>query len=115
MCSFQQDLLLTLNKSHEQYLSKINALFINEELMNNMSLEDAEKLIEYIKEFKQLINSMSILIDNINNIKEHNNIQKKIENELILKLLPISNIYRTLLTEKYSDKLNPINNINNQD
>jgi hypothetical protein len=102
MVSFQQDFLLIINKHHETYLEKINTIFNNENLIKDLSIDDAEKLIEYIKEYKNLINSICLVIDNINNIKNINNINNKIENELILKMLPIMNLYRILLNEKYN-------------
>jgi hypothetical protein len=101
MVSFQQDLLLTINKSHEYYLDKINSVFDNENLLLDISIDDAEKLIEYIKEYKSLINSICLVIDKINTVKETNCLNNKIENELILKIIPIINVYRTLLNEKY--------------
>lgn len=111
MVSFQQDFLLTLNKYHEQYNTKMDILFNNEQLIKDVTMEDAEKLVEYTKEYKCLINSMCLLVDKINNIKNINEINNKIENELILKMMPIMNIYRTLLYEKYSDKMFPIGTI----
>uniref|UniRef100_A0A6C0LGX1 Uncharacterized protein n=1 Tax=viral metagenome TaxID=1070528 RepID=A0A6C0LGX1_9ZZZZ len=115
MVSFQQDFLLTINKSHENYLDKINTVFDNEDLLKDLSIDDAEKLIEYIKEYKNLINSICLVIDKINNVKNLNSINTKIENELILKMIPIMNIYRTLLLEKYNKPILKKNTINDQD
>ena len=115
MVSFQQDFLLTINKSHETYLDKINTVFDNEDLLKDLSINDAEKLIEYIKEYKHLINSICLVIDKINDIKNLNSIQTKIENELILKMIPIMNVYRTLLIEKYNKPLPKKSIINDQD
>ena len=115
MISFQHDLLLTINKSHETYLDKINDIFNNENLFKNLSIDDAEKLIEYIKEYNNLINSICLVIDKINNVKNLNSINIKIEHELILKMIPIMNIYRTLLVEKYNKPITQISNINDQD
>ena len=114
MVSFQQDLLLTINKSHENYLDKINTVFDNEDLLKNLSIDDAEKLIEYIKEYKHLINSICLVIDKINNVRNLNSINTKIENELILKMIPIMNIYRILLVEKYNNSIKK-SSINDQD
>lgn len=102
MVSFQQDLLLTLNNTHSKYVTKYTDLFNNETLFSDLSLENAEKLIEYIKEYKQSIHSICLIIDKINNIKIENEINKKIEEELIVKLTPIMHVYRSLLLEKYS-------------
>ena len=115
MISFQQDLLLTINKSHETYLDKINTVFDNENVLKDLSLDDAEKLVEYIKEYKHLINSICLVIDKINNVKNLNSINTKIENELILKIIPIINVYRTLLIEKYNKSIENISTINEQD
>ena len=115
MVSFQQDFLLTINKFHENYLDKINTIFDNEELLKDLSIDDAEKLIEYIKEYKDLINSICLVIDKINNVKNLNSVNTKIENELILKMIPIMNVYRTLLFEKYNKPLPKRSNINDQD
>lgn len=116
MVSFQQDFLLTINKSHEYYLNKIERLFDNENLLKDLSIDDAEKLIYYIKEYKNSINSICLIIDKINNVKNQNFINNKIENELILKMIPIINVYRTLLNEKYSiDSKKQKSTINDQD
>ena len=115
MTSFQKDFLLTINNSHESYLDKINTIFYNEDLLKDLSIDDAEKLIEYIKEYKNLIYSICLVIDKINNVKNVNAIQNKIENELILKMIPIINIYRTLLVEKYNKYIPTKNCINDQD
>ena len=115
MSSFQNDILLTINKSHEVYLKSINTLFENKDLLNDLSIEDAEKLIEYIKEYKQIINSICLIIHKINNVKNINLINTKIENELFLKMIPIMNVYRTLLIEKYNKPFQTISNINDQD
>ena len=115
MVSFQQDFLLTINNSHETYLDKINTVFDNEDLLKDLSINDAEKLIEYIKEYKHLIYSICLVVDEINNVKNLNSIHTKIENELILKMIPIMNVYRTLLVEKYSKPIQKISTINDQD
>ena len=120
MVSFQQDCILTINKYHENYLDKINLIFDNEEFLKDLSIEDAEELIEYIKEYKNLINSICLVLDKINNIKNVNNINLKIEKELMLKMIPIMNIYRTLLNEKYDISKKQLNttsysSINDQD
>ena len=115
MVSFQQDFLLTINKSHVSYLEKINTVFDNEDLLKDLSIEDAEKLIEYIKEYKYLINSICLLIDKINNVKNLNSINTKIENEIISKIIPIMNVYRTLLVEKYNNTVPKTSTINDQD
>ena len=115
MVSFQQDFLLTINKSHEIYLDKIDTVFDNEDLLKDLSIDDAEKLIEYIKEYKHLINSICLVIDKINNVKNLNSINTKIENEIILKMIPIMNVYRTLLIEKYSIPIQKKSTINDLD
>lgn len=115
MVSFQQDFLLTINEFHENYLDKINTVFNKEDLLKDLSVDDAEKLIEYIKEYKHLINSICLVIDKINNVKNLNSINTKIENELILKMIPIMNVYRILLIEKYNKPIQKINTINEQD
>jgi hypothetical protein len=115
MVSFQQDFLLTINNSHETYLDKINTVFDNEDLLKDLSINDAEKLIEYIKEYKHLIYSICLVVDKINNVKNLNSIHTKIENELILKMIPIMNVYRTLLVEKYSKSNPKRSTINDQD
>lgn len=115
MVSFQQDFLLTINKFHEEYLDKIDTIFHNEDLLKDLSINDAEKLIEYIKEYKNLINSICLVVDKINDVKNFNSINTKIENELILKMIPIMNVYRTLLIEKYNNPIYHKSTINDQD
>ena len=106
MVSFQQDLLLTIHNYNDKYYQSIDKLFNDEELMQNLSLEEAEKLVKYIIEYKRSINSSCEIIDKILNVKKENNINEKIERELLIKMIPIMSIYRTLLIEKYSDDNN---------
>jgi len=101
MVSFQQDLLLTLNKNHENYLSKYNSLIDNNHLLLELNIEEAGKIIEYVKKFKKTISSMNSIIDDIQNIKQMNDLNTKIENELLIKMMPLMFVYRTLLNEKY--------------
>ena len=115
MVSFQQDFLLTIYQFHGNYLNKINDIFDNDDLLKNLSINDAEKLIEYVKEYKHLIYSICLVIDKINNVKNYNSINTKIENELMLKIIPIMNVYRLLLFEKYNKSNLKTSNINDQD
>lgn len=117
MVSFQKDIFLTINTFHENYLEKINTLFRNEDLLNQLSIDSANDLVNYIKEYKNLINSAGLIIEKINNIKNAENLNDKIEKELMIKIIPVMNVYRTLLLEKYSKPSNPSNpsNINEQD
>jgi len=101
MVSFQQDLLLTLNKNHENYLTKYNSLIDNNHLLLELNIEEAGKIIEYVKKFKKTISSMNSIIDDIQNIKQMNDLNTKIENELLIKMMPLMFVYRTLLNEKY--------------
>ena len=113
MTSFQTDYLLTINNIHEKYIYKIDELFNNKELLENIEIDESNKLIEYLKKYKDLINSTCLIIDKINKVKQETDIKQKIENELIVKMLPIMNIYRTLLYEKYITKYE--NNYNTTD
>ena len=113
MVSFQQDIILTIDKYNQEYQDKIEILISNSNLFTELSLEEAKKLINYIKQYKTLMSSVSLIIDKINNIKEDTNINKKIENELYAKIFPIMNIYRALLYEKYFNSTNLNNNNNN--
>jgi hypothetical protein len=118
MVSFQQDILLTINLSNENYLTKIKNTFENDKLLSDLTINHAEKLIEYIKEYKTLINSTCLVLDKINNIKNTDNLNLKIETELMTKMLPIMNVYRTLLLEKYSkvgQSSRIVSTINDQD
>lgn len=119
MVSFHSDVFLTINSFHENYLGKINSLFRNDHLLNELSIESAENLVKYIKEYKNLINSAGLIIDKINNIKNAEDLNEKIERELMVKMVPIMCVYRTLLTEKYSNNLSTgmtgTTNINDQD
>lgn len=119
MVSFQSDVFLTINSFHQNYLDKINSLFRNDNLLNELSIDSAENLVKYIKEYKNLINSAGLIIDKINNIKNAEDLNDKIEKELMIKMIPVMSVYRTLLIEKYSrDDNNIYNNyssINEQD
>ena len=102
MVSFQQDIILTIDKYNQEYQNKIQSLMDNPNLFTELSLDDAKKLINYIKQYKTLMSSVSLIIDKINDIKEDTSINKKIENELYAKIFPIMNIYRALLYQKYN-------------
>ena len=101
MTTFQEDILITIQNSHNIYNINIQNLLNNKELIKNLSIDKASKLIDYIKEYKHLINSTNIIIDKINNINNELEFENKIEKELLLKMVPIMNVYRTLLFEKY--------------
>jgi hypothetical protein len=104
MVSFQQDLLLTFDKYNDLYISKYNELITNDNITNSLNIEEATKMIEYIKEYKNLINSINLLFDKILSIKNETDINNKIERELTLKMLPITTVYRELLRQKYSSE-----------
>ena len=70
--------------------------------MKNLSLKEADKLVNYIKEYKSQVTAICITINKIINVKKENELSEKIEKELLLKMLPIMCIYRTLLIEKYN-------------
>ena len=107
MATFQQDFINIIKNSHDKYINSIEKTFNNnEQLMLNLSIDDAENLIEYIKEYNNLINSICLVINKINNIKKVKNVQEKIDKELMTKILPIMSVYRTLLLEKYKNELN---------
>jgi len=108
MISFQQDFLNIIKNKHDLYNIKMQTLLSNKDLLECLSLDNAENLIEYIKEYNKLINSAGLIIDKINNIKKISNINDKIEQELIVKIMPIMNIYRVLLLEKYRSSRNDI-------
>lgn len=110
MVTFQQDFLNIIKHSNNIYLDKIEKLLSNNDILDDLTLEDAENLIEYIKEYNNKINSVIFVIDKINNIKKIKTVQDKIDNELFEKILPIITVYRTLLCEKYRNELN-INNV----
>lgn len=110
MVSFQQDILLTIYQSNETYTKKLEELFDNKDLHNDLSITDAEKIIQYIKEYKTQINCINLTLDKIKNVKNENRLLNKIDNELYYKMLPIITIYKNLLYEKYN-----INSIEDQD
>ena len=106
MVSFQDDLLITIKNTHNKYTNNIQLLFENSDLTKDLSLDDAENIIEYIKEYNNLINSICLTINKINNIKKNKTINDKIDEELMIKIMPIINVYKILLLEKYKDELN---------
>lgn len=110
MVSFQQDFFLTLYSSHEIYNEKINKLFNNKSLTQDLSISESEKLIEHLKTFKKQIQNINNTIDDILNVKNKCNIDEKIERELMIKILPIMNVYRALLNEKYTSNYRNLNN-----
>lgn len=105
MVTFQKDFLSIIKDNHQIYLNKIQKIFSNNDLLENLTIEDAENLIEYIREYNKIINSAGFVLDKINNIKKNRSIQEKIDNELFSKILPIMSVYRTLLLEKYKNEL----------
>ena len=111
MVSFQQDLLLTLNQNHETYIDKYNNLIDDENLLVQLNIGEAEKMILYIKEYKKTIHELNSVIDKIQNIKTNTTLNTKIDNELMVKMIPIMCVYRTLLNEKYRNDRNDINDI----
>lgn len=116
MGSFQTDFKLTINKSHELYMDKIDTLFNTKSITGELTIPESEKLIEYLKEYKNHICNINNTIDSIINIKRECNINTKIESELIIKMTPIMNVYRTLLFEKYTNQeKNKSSCINEQD
>ena len=108
MGTFQKDFITIIQNNHNKYVNSIQKVFDNDQLMLNLSIDDTENLIEYIKEYNNLINSICLIINKINNIKKVKNIQDKIDKELMAKILPIMTVYRTLLSEKYKDEINEI-------
>ena len=110
MISFQQDFLNIIKNKHDLYNIKMQTLLSNPDLLECLSLDNAENIIEYIKEYNKLIYSVSLTIDKINNVKKINNINEKIDKELMVKIMPIMNIYRILLLEKYKDEFDRVNN-----
>ena len=114
MVSFQQDFLLTIYKSHEVYNDKIQKLLNNKSLTQDLSLAESEKLIKYLKIYKKQINEISTTVSNIINVKEECNMEEKIEKELLIKIMPIMNVYRTLLNEKYTSYSSNVSNVSNE-
>ena len=113
--TFQDDLFLLITQIHEDYNGLFNN-FIKESNYNvssaeqhnkffcELNLEEAELLIKYIKEYKIILKLASEKLTQIKNIKNKLKLEDKIENELNLKMLPIANIYRILLQEKYNSE-----------
>ena len=106
MVTFQGDFLLTINNNNDIYQEKINELFTKKDITSELTITEAEKMIEYLKEFKKLNKDMCQTIDKMMDLKKNTDINNKIEKELMLKILPIMNVYRTLLYEKYNTKNN---------
>jgi len=126
--TFQDDLFLLINQIHEDY-NKLFNNFMKESDYNvsfteqhnkffcELNLEEAELLIKYIKEYKIILKLASEKLTQIKNMKNKLKLEDKIENELNLKILPIANIYRILLQEKYNSDFQTIEHsfINDQD
>lgn len=108
MVTFQEDFITIIKNNHDKYIDSIQKVFDNNQLMFNLSIDEAKNIIEYIKEYNNLISSICLVIDKINNIKKVKNIQDKIDKELMIKILPIMTVYRTLLFEKYKNEINEI-------
>ena len=111
MGTFQKDFLLTLYSHHEIYMDNLQKLLSNDKFTSELSLSESEKLIQYLKLYKNQINDINNTIENILNIKNICSLEEKIEKELMIKILPIINVYRTLLNVKYKNN----SNINDQD
>ena len=102
MVSFQQDLIFTLNQIHKSYTDKYSDIISDEQLLSSLNLDEAGKLIEYIKEYREKISSTSSILDKMINIKQKTSIDDKIEDELSKNMIPIMMVYRNLLSQKYS-------------
>ena len=126
--TFQDDLFLLINQINKYY-NKLFNNFMKESNYNvslveehnkffcGLNLEEAELLIKYIKEYKIILKLANEKLTQIKNIKNKFRFEEKIENELNLKMLPIANIYRILLQEKYKSDFQTIEHsfINDQD
>lgn len=104
--SFQQDALFVISRN----ITNINQEYIKfkETDIESLTINEAESLIEIIKELEHntqlIINSINKLI----NLKQNIRKQKYIDEELNKKIAPLIAVYRLLLEQKY-------NNINNND
>ena len=112
--SFQKDFLISLHKSHDLYNQKFLQLYNDKSITNNLSINESEKMIHYLKEYKKKIHDINNIIDNIIDIKRVCSLNEKIDKELILKIIPIMHVYRALLYEKYTSYYeNPKSNVSN--
>lgn len=99
--TFQEDLLnIILNFKNKLNLSFDN---INMNNLNNLTLKEAESLINHIKNLDENTTNIININNNIKNIKLDLELEDKIEEELNRKLAPIYLLYRTLLYEKYKN------------
>ena len=97
--TFQEDLVNII----QSYKNKLNQSFdnITTDNLNNLSLKEAECLINYIKNLDENTTNIININNNIKNIKLNLELEDRIEEELNQKLAPIYLLYRTLLYEKY--------------
>lgn len=97
--TFQED-AFSLIKSK---IDKINQNYenIDKEIFNNLNINEAEDLINLIKNLDIECNNIVEILNNIQNLKINTLKNKLIEKELNMKITPIMLVYRTLLLEKY--------------
>lgn len=111
MVSFQKDIILTLENIYNKYDTTFKDFLINHDsLLNELTIDEASKLITYVKNFEEQTEILHNIIQKIKNIKNETSIENKIENELLMKITPIMTIYRQLLYQKYNYNKRNINN-----
>jgi len=114
MVSFQKDIILTLENIYNKYDTTFKNFLINHDsLLNELTIDEASKLITYVKNFEEQTEILQNIIQKIKNIKNETSIENKIENELLMKITPIMTIYRQLLYQKYNYNRRNINNFPN--
>ena len=99
--TFQEDAHSLIKFKINKINNKLEELDLN--IFENLSIIEAEDLIELIKQLEKECSNVVDTLNNIQNLKINTMKNKLIEQELNLKITPIMILYRTLLVEKYKD------------
>ena len=98
--SFQQDYIELLDKYNNNYINNFEKFKSN--ILNELTLNQIKLLINYLDQYSLKISELNTILKNMNNLFTYNT-QEIIENELIIKMIPIMIFYKKLLEKKYSN------------
>jgi len=98
--SFQQDYIELLDKYNNNYINNFEKCKSN--ILNELTLNQIKLLLNYLDQYSLKISELNVTLKNINNLFTYNT-QEIIENELMIKMIPIMIFYKKLLEKKYSN------------
>jgi hypothetical protein len=99
--SFQQDLKLTFELIHKQYIDSYKEFITGYNFEKSTTVENASGIVFNLKQYSNLIKEITQLFK-CEQLEELETTEDIIENELQKKMLPIMMLYRHVLEVKYS-------------